>query len=165
MVARATLIYLVTIVIVRLGEKRIFGRNNAVDIVLGVTLGSVMSRAINGSTTLSPTIAAGVGLVVLHSIYCRVAIMSVLLGTLMKGRPRLLVKDGTLLPDALRHSHIGLRDLQEAARVEGHISDSSEIKEAWLERNGEISVIPARKPQIIEIKVEAGVQTVRVELR
>ena len=36
---------------------------------------------------------------------------------------------------------------------------------ARLERSGQISVIPAaREPQVIEVKVEQGVQTVRVKL-
>jgi hypothetical protein len=41
-----------------------------------------------------------------------------------------------------------------------------EVVEARLERNGEISIIRARhKPEVLEVTVAEGVQTVRVELR
>jgi hypothetical protein len=36
---------------------------------------------------------------------------------------------------------------------------------ASLERSGDVSVIPAgRGPRIVEVRVEAGVQTIRIEL-
>lgn len=164
MALRALIVYLTTLLIVRMGKKRLFGRNTAMDVVLGVILGSMMSRAINGATTLLPTAVAGLSLVFLHFLSGKAAIALDWFGPLVKGRDRQLVKDGKRMEEAMRRSSIGHRDLEEAARSTGKC-DVTQIQDAWLERSGNISIIPARKPpQVVEVKVEAGVQTVRVEL-
>ena len=60
----------------------------------------------------------------------------------MKGRPRVLVKDGVRQRDALARGQIGEHDLLEALRLNGRITRVEEVQEARLERNGQISVIP-----------------------
>ncbi|WP_315791169.1 hypothetical protein [Fischerella sp. JS2] len=50
-------------------------------------------------------------------------------------------------------------------RSNAHLSDPSQVKVARLERSGQISVIPrVCEPQVIEMTIEEGVQTVRVKL-
>lgn len=163
--ARAVLIYIITLIIVRLGKKRLFGKSAAMDVVLGVILGSVMSRALNGSATLLPTSIATLVLVFLHALSAKLAVLSHPIGVLLKGRPHLLVEDGTPLKDAMRRSDISDNDLEEAMRMEGKLADVEQVAEAHLERNGKISIIPRKQePKILEIRVENGVQTVRLEV-
>jgi hypothetical protein len=50
-----------------------------------------------------------------------------------------------------------------ALRTQYKIDDPSRITIARTERNGEISGV-VYGPRVIEVKVEAGVQTVRIEL-
>lgn len=162
---RAVIIYMTTLIIVRLGNKRLFGKNTAMDIVLGVILGSVMSRAINGGVAMLPTLCAGGALVVLHYLSARIAVAAEWFGPLLKGHPRQLVKEGKVQEVAMRRSVIGYRDLEEAARSEGKVRGIGEIEEAWLERSGNISVItPKREPRVIEIAVKDGVQAIRLEV-
>ncbi len=162
--ARAAVIYGITLIVVRLGKKRLFGKSAAMDVVLGVILGSVMSRSINGSATLLPTATAAAVLVFLHAISAKVALASHWLGTLLKGRSHLLVRDGKPLPDALRRSDISEHDLEESLRLEGKLTSIGQVAEAHMERSGKISVIPKKEPKVLEVKVENGVQTIRVEL-
>lgn len=162
--ARAVLTYFITMIIIRLGKKRLFGKSAAMDVVLGVILGSVMSRAINGSSTLLPAAVATLVLVFLHALSAKLALLSPALGVLLKGRPHLLVKDGTPLKDSLHRSDISEHDLEEALRMKGQRPDLAKIEEAHMERNGNVSIIPKKEPKVIEIKVENGVQTVRLEV-
>src|SRR5690606_41879954 len=62
MMLRAGVVYAATLLVVRLGSKRLMGRATAFDIILGIMIGSVMSRAINGSAGVGATLAAGDGL-------------------------------------------------------------------------------------------------------
>jgi len=56
MLLRSLLVFAATIVIIRIGKRKIFGRNSALDIILAVMIGSIASRAINGSGYLLSTI-------------------------------------------------------------------------------------------------------------
>jgi uncharacterized membrane protein YcaP (DUF421 family) len=82
----------------------------------------------------------------------------------IKGTPRQLMKDGQLQPAIMQRSHISRRDLLQSLRIGQGTEDLSTIDEAYLERSGDISFIPRPStPQVLEITVEEGVQTVRIE--
>jgi uncharacterized membrane protein YcaP (DUF421 family) len=66
MALRTIAIYTFTLAIVRLGSKRFLGQASAFDTIVGIMLGSVMSRAINGSAPFLPTLGAGAVLIGMH---------------------------------------------------------------------------------------------------
>ena len=69
-----------------------------------------------------------------------------------------------ILHDNLRNSHISEHDLIEELRIRG-VDRPEQVKAAYKERSGEISVIPKRpEPVVVPITVAEGVQTVRVEI-
>jgi uncharacterized membrane protein YcaP (DUF421 family) len=111
MALRAIIVYVAALLMVRLGEKRFSGKNTAFDVILGIILGSVVSRAITGSSPFFPTLATGFVLVGLHWLFAMIAFRSDRFGTLIKGSPRMLVKDGEMLWDAMRKSNISRNDL------------------------------------------------------
>jgi len=47
--------------------------------------------------------------------------------------------------------------------LRARLAEPSEVRLAILERNGQISAIPARKLQVVDVAVESHVQTVRLE--
>ena len=55
---RGVIVFLATLVMIRLGHKRSLSRKTAFDAVLIVILASVLSRAINGSAAFLPLSAA-----------------------------------------------------------------------------------------------------------
>lgn len=118
MVLRAIIIYIAALVMVRIGQKRFLGRNTAFDLILGIILGSVVSRAINGSGEFFPTIASGFALVFLHWFFAALAFRYDRFGNLVKGRPRTLIEEGNIVWDAMRKSNISRTDLNTALRLE-----------------------------------------------
>ncbi len=162
---RALVIFAVGLAIVRLGDKRFLGRSTAFDALLAVILGSVLGRAINGTAPFFPTIVACLLLVALHWILAFMAFHFDRFGNLVKGKAVMLVSDGEIRWDGMRKSHITENDLGEALRINAQISDPGKVQTACLERSGDISVIPHdHAPRILEVKVEAGVQRVRIEI-
>ena len=143
MAARAAVVYVTVVVIVRLAKKRFMGRGSAFDVILAIILGSVVSRAITGNDPLLPALAAAAMLVALHWAFSLLALHWHRFGVAVKGRPRLLVRAGALLDRDMRKEHMTERDLDEALREHG-IVDRAQVEEARLERNGEVSVIRAR---------------------
>ncbi len=165
MAARTLLIYLATLLLVRVGSKRFMGKNTAFDVIIGIMLGSVMSRAINGSASLFPTLTAGAVLVGLHWLLAVIAFHTDHIGAILKGHPQKLIKDGELQWETMRKTGITQRDLQEAARSHGRVNNLDQVHEATLERSGDISIIHARsEPKVVDVAVADGVQTVRIRL-
>jgi uncharacterized membrane protein YcaP (DUF421 family) len=165
MAARAVVVYVLGLAMARIGKRRFLAKASAFDVLLAIVFGSVISRAITGSAPFVPTLVAGLVLIVVHRTFAVIAFRSHGFGLLVKADPRLLVRDGEMLEDAMRASFISERDLRAALRSEASITDLREVKEARLERSGDISVLQReREPRVLEVAVEAGVQTVRIRL-
>jgi uncharacterized membrane protein YcaP (DUF421 family) len=139
--ARAIVVYLAGIALVRIGKSRMIGRLTALDVLLGFILGSILSRGITGSASISGTLVASAALVAAHYGLTLAAYRSHALGNAIKGRRHVVVKDGRIEPEAMRRSHLSLADLEEAMRLRG-VERIENVKLATKERSGEISVIP-----------------------
>ncbi len=165
MALRAVIVYAFALVVVRLGSKRFLGKATAFDVVLGIIVGSVISRAITASSAFFPTLVAGAVLVGMHWVFAAVAFRTSWFGPLVKGEPRRLIEDGEVQREAMRAASLTENDLNEALRHAGHPPDPSRIRLAHLERDGSISVVPReREARVVEVTVRDGVQTVRIEI-
>jgi uncharacterized membrane protein YcaP (DUF421 family) len=140
---RAVIVFVVTIVMVRLSTKRSLAEKTAFDAVLVVILGSMLARAINGSGPFFATLGGGLILVLLHRFFGLTAYYSHAFGILIKGKPAVLVQNGTLQRKNMLWNHISEHDLQEDMRLEAQTEGLSSIKVARLERSGDISFIKA----------------------
>ena len=165
MALRTILIYAVTLMLIRLGSKRFLSEATAFDVIVGIMLGSVMSRAINSSAPLFPTLLAGLVFISLHWSLAALAFHTSWFGSLVKGNPILLIKDGQVQQQSMREAGLSSQDLEQALRMQAQQTDASKVQLAYLERNGNISVIPCKsEPRIVDVSVVDGVQTVRIEL-
>jgi uncharacterized membrane protein YcaP (DUF421 family) len=162
---RALIIYLVALAIIRLGKKRLLGRNSAFDVILGVVVGSMFSRTIHSQVPFLGSILATLVLVILHGIFAFVAVRLKGFGNVVKGHSSELVKDGQIDWDAMRKHDMTLEDLKESMRLKLNSEEVEKIQLAVLERNGSISFVTKKsEPRIVEIEVKAGVQRVRLEI-
>lgn len=141
MVLRAVLIFCYLLLLLRLGPTRAFGKLTAFDTVVGVTLGSTLSRCLTGNSPLLPTMAASGALVLLHGVLGKLSVRWPALGHVIKGAEVQLVKDGQPLPDAMRRVSVTEHDLHEGLRSSGGVDDLSSVRAAYLERSGKISVV------------------------
>lgn len=167
MAMRAVVTFFVTVAVVRVGNKRLFGKGTAYDMVVAIMIGSVMSRAItgSGSGTMLATWGAGLTLIALHWLLSWVSFHVDSFGPIIKGHEVQLVKDGEILEAGMRATGTTRRDLDRALREDGNAPDVSGIRMAYMERDGRISVVPSSSgPKILEVSVQDGVQTVRIAL-
>lgn len=141
MVLRAAVVYPLAIAIVRLGDKRLIGTTAAFDFLLAIMIGSVVSRAITGGAPFVPAIVAGYALVLLHWAFAKLGFHFDVFGRLIKGQPRVLVRDGEIRWRAMRRSAIGMEDLLSGCRRNGNVEGVEDVACAVLERNGDISIV------------------------
>jgi len=138
---RGIIVFLVTLVAMRLGHKRSLSRKTPFDAVLLVILAAVLSRAINGSAAFFVTLGGGVVLVVLHRLFAHLAYYSHGFGILVKGKPDTIVRHGECDFEMMRRNHVSTHDLEEDMRLDAHTDDLSKIRLARVERSGDISFI------------------------
>jgi uncharacterized membrane protein YcaP (DUF421 family) len=167
MALRTLIVYVFTVAIVRLGNKRFLGKGSAFDIILAIMLGSIMSRAITASSPFFATMfGAGAVLVGLHWLFSKLSYHTPWFGSLVKGDPVLLIEDGHVQRDQARRTAITTADLEEIFRQQGQTYDPSTIERSYLERSGDVSLLPyTKEPRVLSVSVEKGVETVRIELK
>jgi uncharacterized membrane protein YcaP (DUF421 family) len=138
---RAAVIYLAGLALVRIGKSRLLARSSAIDVLVGFMLGAVLARGIVGSTTLSAALVASAVLIGLHWFGSWLGCRSHRLGDLIKGRVRLLARNGKVDWTQMRKSHLSIHDLEEAMRLRANVDELERIEAAYKERSGQISVV------------------------
>lgn len=162
MVLRAIVVFAATHVMLRLAHKRFFASRNAFDVLLTFILASTLSRAVNGASAFHPTLGVGFLLILLHAAMSRIGNHWHALGHWLKGTTVPLVTNGRVDEEAMRRHQVALSDLEQDLRLSRTPAIPAMVKSAVLERNGEISVI--REPQVFTVRVEDGVQSIRIQV-
>jgi uncharacterized membrane protein YcaP (DUF421 family) len=139
---RGLIVFCLSLVMVRLADKRFFAKKSAFDVILGFILASMLARAVNGSSAFFPTIGGGFVLIGLHRLLASLAFRSHKFGNLVKGKADLLVENGKMKVEAMRENNITEHDLLEDLRLNGQVDDPKDVKVSRFERSGEISVVP-----------------------
>ncbi|MEY2498733.1 MAG: hypothetical protein QOD12_2289 [Verrucomicrobiota bacterium] len=138
---RALLIFMVGLALVRIGDRRSLSEKTAFDAIFIVLIGSMLSRAINGTAPFFITIAAGIVLMIIHRACAFGACKSHWFGKLLKGQPITLVKNGEIDWKEMHRALVSKHDFEEDLRLDGKTEDVSTIRLARLERSGDISFI------------------------
>ncbi|HSI88732.1 MAG TPA: YetF domain-containing protein [Pyrinomonadaceae bacterium] len=144
-VFRTAVIFVVALVLIRVGKRRFMGDYTAFDILLGFIVGSVMARAVTGAVSLVNMILIVVVLMGLHWLVATVSYYLPAFEKVVENDPRKLIDNGKIDRDALEKSKISDDDLLQALREHGGVEKAEDVKTATLERDGSITVIPIEK--------------------
>lgn len=140
MSVRALVIFLYGLIVTRLGVWRAFGRWSTPDIIVTIIVGSNLSRALTGPAPLVSTLAATTAFLFFWWIVSFAASRSDTLDWFFKGQAIPLVTGGVVDKEAMRKAVVSKRDLDEGLRQKG-VAQSGRVVTAFLERNGNITVI------------------------
>lgn len=164
-IARAFIVYLIGVLLVRLGKKRFIGKNTAFDAILGFMLGTILTSAIIGTGPFFIIIGGAIILVIIHWVFATLTYHSSKIDTVVKGQASKIIEDGEIRWDNMKDNKLTKEDLIEALRRNASFDDISRVKESYFERNGEVSVIPKDNvPKVLGVRVEDGVQYIKIEL-
>lgn len=140
--ARALLVFVYGLVVIRVAGRRIFGSWAAVDIIVSIVVGSSLSRAITGGADLVGTLAAMTALIALHRLLSVAAARWPAVSRLIEGLPVVLARDGRVLGACMVAHAVSHPDLHEAMRRVG-VEEVRGTKEITLEPSGNITVVKA----------------------
>ena len=142
-VLRAAAMYLALMVLFKIAGRRSLAELTTFDFVLLMIIGEATQQALlgddfsltNSFLVIVTLIAIDVGLSLLKQ-------RSEWVSKFIDGGPTIIVENGKLLSERLRHARLVEADVMEVARSSQGIETIDQIKFAILERNGKISVIP-----------------------
>ena len=143
MSARAVLIFIYGLLMLRLSGKRTFAQLSALDLVVSFIIGSTLSRAMTGSAPLPSALSAVAVLVALHVAVSYAIAWSERISRIVEGSPVCIVKDGIIDHGVRRSQMISLVDLDETLRGKGlaGLVEIAKAKDMTLEPSGKISVL------------------------
>lgn len=141
--ARAVLIFVYGLIVLRISGRRTFARWSALDIVVSIVVGSSLSRAMTGSAPLWGTLAAVAVLVLLHLGIAYAVSRNQRLSVLIEGGSVTLAVQGNIRPRTLHHHLVSLSDLGEALRDKGldGLEALRKTERIELEPSGKISIV------------------------
>jgi uncharacterized membrane protein YcaP (DUF421 family) len=142
-VLRAAAMYVALMVLFKIAGRRSLAELTTFDFVLLMIIGEATQQALLGDDfSLTNSIVVIVTLIAIDVGLSLLKQRSSTVSMLIDGGPTILVENGKILHERLRHARLIKADLMEAARSSQGIETVEEIKFAILERNGKISVIP-----------------------
>jgi uncharacterized membrane protein YcaP (DUF421 family) len=145
LVARALIIYVFLLVLLRLTGKRQVGQLAPFDLVLLLVLSNAVQNAMNGGdNSVTAGLLLALTLIVLNVAMANLTWRSRRLEALLEGKPRVLVHNGKLQVRTLARERITRHELMAALRDAG-ASKIEDVGVAVLETSGHISVQPKTK--------------------
>lgn len=135
------LAYMSLVFMLRVSGKRTLAKMNAFDLVVTVAIGSTLATIV-----LSKSVALAEGLLALALLIGMQFAISwsstrmPWLRRVVTGEPRLLLRDGTMLDDALRDARMTREEVRAAVRSSG-IGALGDVAAVVLETDGSFSVI------------------------
>ncbi|XUK68259.1 DUF421 domain-containing protein [Pseudomonas yamanorum] len=142
-VLRAAAIYLVLMVLFKIAGRRSLAELTTFDLVLLMVIGEATQQALLGDDfSVTNAVLVIVTLIAIDIGLSLIKQRSRAFSRLLDGGPTILVEQGRLLHQRLKHARLDEEDILEASRSVQGVVDISQIKFAILERNGKISIIP-----------------------
>ena len=150
---RAVLLYAAGLALVRIGKRRFMGTYTAFDMILGITVGALLANAASDSDLFLNAIVIVFALAALHWVLSFVTYRWDWVEMLLIGGKEVIIENSKLQMEGMRRTRISKSDIGQALRKAG-LEDVSEVKNAYLERNGELSIVPFEDEEQNEGRVQ-----------
>jgi uncharacterized membrane protein YcaP (DUF421 family) len=147
MAARGIIVFLASVLVLRIASKRSFGKESAVDHVVVIILGGMLGRVVTGAAAFLPVMAAVFAIIIMHRLLAWLSLYNKWVGKIVKGEKKLLFSEGSAKKEEMNRSLVSMHDLEEGVRLMLNENNFDNVKEISIERNGEISVVKKDKQQ------------------
>ncbi|SDD15484.1 Protein of unknown function [Cupriavidus sp. YR651] len=145
-VLRGLIVYGAILALLRLSGKRQIGQLTPFDLVLLLVISNAVQNAMNaGDNSVSAGLILATTLVAANAALAYLTWRSRRLEVLVEGRPRVLIHNGKIFRDVMRHERISIDDLNKILRHAG-CDGTQDVHFAILETDGTVSVKLRAKP-------------------
>lgn len=138
---RATIIYIVVLIGIRLAGKREVGQMTPFDLVLLLLIANAVQNAMTGpDTSVTGGVVAAGTLLAMNAVVTRLVWRHRVVRRFVEGTPTLLIREGRILSENLAKEQVTTEELEQALREHG-IATVADVSLAVLEIDGAISVL------------------------
>jgi len=138
--ARAAIVYIFILVLIRIGGKREVGQMGAGEFVAILLISNAVQNSMNGGdNSVTGGLIMATVIVLLSTLVAYLTYKSKTFERVIQGTPTLLVHKGQVLQDHLRRELLNESELRTILRHQG-IHELNEVEEAVLESDGYVSV-------------------------
>ena len=142
-VIRALVTYVFLLLVFRVAGKRSLAEMSSFELVILLIISETTQQAMidddhsmtNAAIAILTLVGAGIVMTVLKERFPGFQ-------RAVAGAPLLLIQDGEIMHERLKHSRIGIDEIMAAARASHGLERIADIKHALLEAGGGISIIP-----------------------
>lgn len=138
---RATVAFFLLLIMTRLMGKTQLSQLNFFDYAVGITIGSTAFTL--ATNTETPVVAGVTSILVWAGLAIaidRLTLKSLYASKIIEGEPSVIIKNGKLMEEAMDRANYDMEELMTQLRNRG-IFDLSQVEEAVLETNGQLSVL------------------------
>jgi uncharacterized membrane protein YcaP (DUF421 family) len=150
--------YLALIVLLRMAGPRTLAKWYAFDLIVTVALGSTFATGVLAKdVTVAQAVVGFVVLIGLQFIIARTVVRCSRFRAVVNPPPTMVLRDGKLLPQAMRRMRVAEADIRAAVRQSG-MASIEDVGAIVLEADGTFSVIGAlgARPTALDDVPEAG---------
>jgi uncharacterized membrane protein YcaP (DUF421 family) len=145
LVARAVLIYVALLVMMRIAGKRDVGQLSVIDLLVVLLIAEGVSSALQaGNESITGALISAAVIIALNRLIAIMGDTIPIFSQVVEGTPTEIVRDGRMLRSSMHKESITEDELMAAIRSHG-IEDLHEVRRAVLENDGTISVISDEK--------------------
>lgn len=140
--ARTLILYLVSILAIRLMGKRQVGQLQPYEFVLALLIAELAAAPMeNVGTPILYGIISILGLIILHGLSTLLLVKSTAFRRLISGGPSVIIRRGVIQYAEMKRQRYTVTDLLEELRCQGYLN-VADVCTAILETNGTLSVFP-----------------------
>lgn len=151
-----TLAYVFLVVSLRVSGKRTLAKLNAFDLVVTVAFGSTLAAIVlNEDIALAEGVTALVLLITLQFVVAFLSVRSEAFARAVRSEPTLLLREGQMLPQAMRRARVTEEELETVIRTRGQ-RGLADIAAVILESDGSFSVIDGEQKRKKDELAETG---------
>lgn len=150
------LVIAVVIAFTRISGLRTFSKMSAFDFAITIATGSILGGAVLNADTSPLTAAIAIGTIfLLQALIAMGRARKAAVSRVLDNEPILLMRDGEMLVDNMRHAGVARRDVLAKLR-EANVLDPAEVRAMVFETSGDVSVLhgpadgSALAPELLE---------------
>lgn len=140
MSVRAIIVFMVSLVLIRISGRRSFGMRTPYDNIIIILLGSVLARSVSGASPFGATLTASLILVLLHRLTGFLVLRSDTTAGIVEGHKILLYKNGTFFEKNLTRALVRHEDIMCSLRKITQSERLDMVENIYMEASGEITI-------------------------
>ncbi|WP_254560130.1 DUF421 domain-containing protein [Dyadobacter diqingensis] len=141
MCLRAAVVFLLTLILIRISGRRSFGMRSPFDNIIVMLLGAILARTVVGASEFIPTVCAAFVIVIMHRLFAFLATTNEHFSSYIKGERIVLYENGQMIGENMKRALVSEKDFYECLRKSLSMESLESIDRAYMECNGEISFV------------------------